>query len=138
MKILRWKRRSGKTTRLVDMLLDDHNAILVVFMHAEKLRIIDEIQARMHARDEYDFDHLEYLKTRVVTVEEGPKMKFQGTVVSKVLVDNVDMILGYICGRVPHTVTMSVQDNELEHMRPEHVSGGSRIITPEDHGEYRG
>ena len=127
MKILRWRRRSGKTTRLVDMLLDDHNAILVVPDNQQKKFVEELLLDRMRDRDEYAHSHYDYLRTRILTLHEGPKEKTAGVVVSKILVDNLDFVLGYVFGRIPHTVTMTVDEDEEPGMRPEHLSGGSRL-----------
>lgn len=116
------------------MLLDDHNAVLVVPDNAQKKFVEELLLDRMRDRDEYDAEHYQYLKSRIFTLHEGVKEKTAGVVVSKILVDNLDFVLGYVFGRIPHTVTLTVQPDEIDGMGPEHVRGGSRLQYGRDPG----
>lgn len=95
MKILVAGRQAGKTTRLIEMLKNDPYAFMVVFSYSEKSRL-----------------SLLYPELREQIVTAGTDLR--GRQVSKVYIDNLEMVLAQQFGITPSLVTADVEVIGLE------------------------
>lgn len=95
MKILVAGRQAGKTTRLIEILKNDPYAFMVVFSYGEKSRL-----------------SLLYPELREQIVTAGTDLR--GRQVSKVYIDNLEMVLAQQFGITPSLVTADVEVIGLE------------------------
>lgn len=98
MKVIHELRSYGKTYQLIHEIQDEPETGLVVFSNQEKERII----------------HLYKLdRNRVFTVQEIKRGLDRGRGITKLVIDNVDLVLFELLQRNFTTITVTKDENEL-------------------------